>query len=263
MTDLTPRNFTVIGLENFPLIKAGDNLAKIIVETAEKNGVEIQNRDIIVISQKIVSKAEGRLIKLSEVKASPKALEIARITGKDQRLTQLILQESNSILKVSPEALVVKDIRGLTCINAGIDRSNIESKNEETYALLPLNPDESAKQIKKEIFNLTKKHVGIIICDTFSRPFRRGQTEFAIGIAGLNPLFDYRGSKDLFGYTLKVKNIAIADELACAAELVMGQGNEGIPVAIIKGLKRVIFQENASIHELEITREEDLFKNIL
>jgi coenzyme F420-0:L-glutamate ligase/coenzyme F420-1:gamma-L-glutamate ligase len=260
---LTPKYITVIGLENFPLVKAGDNLAKIIVETAKKNRVEIQDQDIIVISQKIVSKAEGRLIKLSEVKATEKALEIAKITGKDQKLIELILRESNAILKVSPEALIVKDIRGLTCINAGIDRSNIEpKKGQEIYALLPLDPDNSAKKIRKEIFNLTKKHVGIIICDTYSRPFRRGQVEFAIGIAGLNPLFDYRGRKDLFGYTLKVKNIAIADELACTAELVMGQGSEGIPVAIIKGLERVVFQENASIQELKISSEEDLFKNI-
>ena len=162
------------------MIKAGDNLAKIIVETAEKNRTEIRDRDIIVVAQKIVSKAEGRLVRLSEVRASQKAAEIAKITKKDPRLVELILKESKTILKVSSEAIVAKDKRGLICINAGVDRSNVApSEQDDAYTLLPLDPDKSARQIKEEVFELTKKQVGVVICDTFSRPFRRGQANFA------------------------------------------------------------------------------------
>ena len=257
---MTPKTVTIIGLENFPLVKAGDDLAKMIVEAAVKNNVEIEDKDIIVVSQKIVSKAEGRVVKFEEINPSEKAKELAEKVQRDPKLVELVLKETDSIVKASPEILIVKDKRGLICINAGVDKSNVP---RNAYSLLPENPDESARKIKKEIEKLTGKKVAVVIVDTFSRPFRRGQVEFAIGVAGIKPFKDYRGQRDLYGNLLKVKNVAIVDEIACAAELVMGQAKEAIPVAIIKNLDRAETSEEASIKELSISHQEDLFRETL
>ena len=257
---MTPKTVTIIGLENFPLVKAGDNLAKIIVETAAKNNVEIEDRDIIVISQKVVSKAEGRVVKFEEINPSEEAEKLAEKVQRDPKLIELVLKETRRIIKASPEILIVEDKRGLICINAGVDKSNVP---RDAYSLLPQDPDESARRIKKEIKKLTGKEIAVIIVDTFSRPFRRGQVEFAIGIAGIKPFKDYRGQRDLYGNLLKVKNVAIVDEMACAAELVMGQAKEAIPVAIIKNLERAEVSEDSSIRELAISHQEDLFRETL
>jgi len=255
------QRISVIGLESFPLVKAGDNLAKMIVETAKKENVPINDGDVIVVAQKVVSKAEGRVTQLRSVKPSERAEEIARITSRDHRLVELVLSEMKKIVKATQDTLIVENRRGLVCINSGIDKSNVPG--EDSYALLPEDPDQSAMKIRSQIMRLTGKKVAVIICDTYSRPFRRGQVEFAIGIAGINPFKDYRGQKDLFDYVLKVKNAAIADEIACAAELVMGQGDEGIPVAIIKNVQRAELNGTFSAEDLNISREEDLFKGTL
>ena len=257
---MTPKTVTIIGLENFPLVKAGDNLARIIVETAAKNNVEIEDKDIIVISQKVVSKAEGRVVKFEEINPSEEAEKLAEKVQRDPKLIELVLKETRRIIKASPEILIVEDKRGLICINAGVDKSNVP---RDAYSLLPQDPDESARRIKKEIEKLAGKEIAVIIVDTFSRPFRRGQVEFAIGIAGIKPFKDYRGQRDLYGNLLKVKNVAIVDEIACAAELVMGQAKEAIPVAIIKNLERAEAGEDSSIRELAISRQEDLFRETL
>jgi len=257
---MTPKIVNIIGLENFPLVKAGDDLAKIIVETAAKNNVQIENGDIIVISQKIVSKAEGRVMKISQISPSEEALKLAEKVQRDPKLIELVLKETRRIIKASPEILIVEDKRGLICINAGVDKSNVP---RDSYSLLPENPDESARKIKERIAELTGKNVSVVIGDTFSRPFRRGQVEFAIGIAGIKPFKDYRGQRDLYNNLLRVKNVAIVDEIACAAELVMGQAKEAIPVAIIKNLERAETSEKSSIKELAISRQEDLFKETL
>jgi len=256
------KKFVAIGLEGFPLVKPGDNVARLIVETARRNRVAIEDGDVIAIAQKILSKAEGRIRRLSEVSPSQKAHEIARKTGKDPRFVELVLRETRHVVKASNGILIVEDKRGLVCINAGIDKSNIQGSGN--FALLPENPDESAKRCRSEIMRLIGKKVAVIVCDTYSRPFRRGQVNFAIGIAGIKPFKDYRGLRDLFGYTIKVKRTAIVDELASAAELLMGQAKEAVPVVIIKGLKPFVeFSEHDSIDELYISREEDLFKNTL
>ena len=252
---------SIVGLEGFPLVEAGDNLAKIIVETAKKNSVSIDDGDIVAVAQKVVSKAEGRIFHLKDVKPSERAEEIAKITLKDPRFVELVLREAKRIVKVTPEIFIIESERGLICINAGIDKSNVSGK--PSYALLPKNSDESAKRIRSRIMKLTGRNVGVIVCDTYSRPFRRGQVEFAIGIAGINPFKDYRGQKDLFDYVLKVKNVAIVDEIASAAELVMGQGKETVPVVIIKNLRRAELDEAFSVEDLNISREEDLFKGTL
>jgi coenzyme F420-0:L-glutamate ligase/coenzyme F420-1:gamma-L-glutamate ligase len=256
------KEFKAIAFENFPLIKPGDNIAKIIVETAEKNGLRIEDGDIIVIAQKIFSKAEGRIVNLKEIVPSERAKEIARKTGKSPKFVELVLRETKRVVKASPEILLVEDVRGLVCINAGIDKSNVEGA--ASFTLLPENPDASAEECRKEIKKLTGKNVAVIICDTYSRPFRRGQVNFAIGLAGIKPLKDYRGKRDLYGYALKVKNVAVADEIAAAAELLMGQAEEATPVVIFKGLRDVVeFCEKSSAKELKIGEEEDLFREAL
>ena len=256
------KSFMAIALEDFPLIKPGDNIARIIVETARKNGLELEDGDIIAIAQKIFSKAENRIVRLRSVVPSRKAEEIAKITGKNPKFAELVLRETKKIMKASREILLVEDKRGLICINAGIDKSNVEGR--DNFALLPENRDGSAQKCRLEIKKLTGKNVAVVICDTYSRPFRRGQVNFAIGVAGIRLFKDYRGKEDLFGQILKVKNVAVIDEIAASAELLMGQAKEATPVIIFKGLNSVTeLCEKCSINELGISREEDLFRNTL
>jgi len=255
------KKINIIGLDEIPLIRQGDNLSKIIVETMKKEKVPIDDGDIIVIAQKIVSKAEGRTVKLRDVVPSEKAKKIALQTLKDPRLVELILEETKEIVKATSEIFIVENKKGIICINAGVDKSNVFGN--DAYTLLPEDSDKSARELLSEIVKLTGKKVAVVICDTYSRPFRRGQVGFTIGIAGINPFIDYRGQKDLFNYTLKVKNTAIADEIASAAELVMGQGKEAIPVAIVKNLTRVKWAKEASAKDLLISKQEDLFNGTL
>ena len=251
----------IMPLSQLPLFKEGDDLAGIIVSRAKKLGVGIRNRDLVVIGQKAVSKAEARIIDISKISPSARASKIAEKTGKTAEFVEIVLKESSKVLRADKDAFIVRTKRGATCLNAGVDKSNV--KGNSTYALLPQDPDSSARRMRKRIQQLTGKQVAVVICDTRSRPFRKGQVEESIGVAGLNPLIDYRGQKDLFGYTLRFKNVAIADELASAAELVMGQGREKTPVAIIRGLTRVRFQDRASSRFLVVSSEEDLFRGTL
>ncbi len=250
----------VFGLEGIPLLKAGDDLPSLIIEAAKSNGVEIEDGDILVVAQKVVSKAEDRVVRLDSVKPSKKALEIAKNSGKDPRIVELVIRESKRFLKVSQQTLIVEDRRDLVNINAGIDKSNVRGENR--YALLPEDPDRSARNLRSRIAELTSRNVGVIISDSYSRAFRRGQVNFAIGLAGVDSFVDYRGTTDLFGYVLQVKFCAVVDELAGAGELVMGQGKEAIPVAIIRGLKRRSPNAVSSSKDLVITEEEDLFKDV-
>ena len=256
------KRFAAVALEDFPLIDSGDDLAKIIVETARRNNVGIEDGDVIVAAQKIFSKAEGRVVSLRNVVPSNEARELAKAIGKSARFVELVLREAKSILKASREVLLVEDQRGLVCINAGIDKSNV--KGGGNFALLPSDPDESAESCRRRIKELTGKNVGLIVCDTYSRPFRRGQVNFAIGVAGVKIFKDYRGQSDLFGQILRVKNVAIADEIAAAAELLMGQAAEARPVVIFKGLCDVVdFCEKCEAADLQISREQDLFRGAL
>jgi len=249
---------TVLGLEGFPLVKPGDDITQLILNTADTLGIEISSGDVIVISHKILSKSEGRIVELAKVKPSARAIRLARRTSKDARLVQLILNESRHIVKVARGILLVEARQGIVCLNAGIDKSNVEGR--EAYCLLPKNPTLSAKCIAKQIADRTGKSVGVVVADTYSRPFRTGQSEFAIGLSGLDPFVDYRGSRDLFGNVLRFKRVSIADELASAAELVMGQGDEGVPVAIIKGANRILDPSNGASSSLTMRKDRDLFK---
>jgi coenzyme F420-0:L-glutamate ligase/coenzyme F420-1:gamma-L-glutamate ligase len=249
-------------LEGFPLVKAGDDIAGIIVETCENNGLELEDGDIIVIAHKVISKAEKRTASLNGVVLSKEAIELARSTNKSPRFVELVLKETRKVLKASEDILLVEDRRGLVCINAGIDRSNVGSRGR--FILLPEDPDLSADRCRHRIGELTDKNVGVIVSDTYSRPFRRGQVNFAIGTAGVKLFKDYRGKRDLLGRVLKVKNVAVVDELAAAAELLMGQAEESMPVVVFKKLGHLLESDGKhKMVELFISKEEDLFNGVL
>jgi coenzyme F420-0:L-glutamate ligase / coenzyme F420-1:gamma-L-glutamate ligase len=251
----------IIPLDQLPLLEQGDDLALLIVKRARELGVGIMSRDVLVVGQKAISKAEGRIVDIRQIKPSARALSIAKRTGRKPEFVELVLRDSQRVVRADREALIITTRTGATCLNGGVDKSNV--KGDDMYALLPQDPDASARRILKRVKLLTGKNVGVVICDTRSRPFRRGQVEECIGVAGISPLVDYRGQKDLFGYRLRFKNVALADELASAAELVMGQGRERAPAAIIRGLRRVKFQERASSKRLAISPGEDLFRGTL
>jgi coenzyme F420-0:L-glutamate ligase/coenzyme F420-1:gamma-L-glutamate ligase len=256
------KSFSVFGLEGFPLVKRGDDLARIIVETCAKNGLELQDSDIIVVAQKVFSKAEGRVVRLKGVVPSARAKKLAKVAGKASRFVELVLQETRRVLKSTRDVFLVEDRRGLVCINAGIDKSNVEGGDD--YALLPEDPDCSAECCRSALEALTGKRLGVVVCDTYSRPFRRGQVNFAIGVSGVGLFRDYRGKKDLFGRILKVKNVAVVDELAAAAELLMGQGTEARPVVVLRGLQDSVVEcEDCRLGDLLIHGDEDLFRGAL
>jgi coenzyme F420-0:L-glutamate ligase/coenzyme F420-1:gamma-L-glutamate ligase len=251
----------ILGLKGFPLVKPGDDIADLVVRTAKSLGISIEHNDILVIGHKIVSKSEGRIVTLAGIKPTTRAIKIARRCLKDPRLVELILRDSRRIIQVKPKILLVETRQGIVCLNAGIDKSNVEGS--ETYCRLPKNPKHSASRIVKRIFTQTGKRVRVVITDTFSRPFRAGQSEFAIGTYGLDPFADYRGTKDLFGNILRFKRVSIADELASAGELVMGQGSEGIPAAIIKCTDRTKTRTRKTSSRLTMQRNRDLFRGAL
>ncbi len=246
----------IIGVERLPTVKTGDDLAELICNAAKSQGTCIQNGDILVITHVIVSRAEGSVVNLDEVVPSEFAKCIAEQYGKDPALVELVLRESKSIRRMGDGKLITETKHGFVCANSGIDTSNVPG--ERNVALLPPNPDRSAKEIRERINTLTGCDVAVIISDTHGRPLRKGEMNVAIGVAGIQPLRDRRGESDLFGYVLRVKETAIIDELASAAELVIGQANEGIPVAIIRGYT---YQEaaNAKTADLIRPKEEDLF----
>jgi coenzyme F420-0:L-glutamate ligase/coenzyme F420-1:gamma-L-glutamate ligase len=246
----------IIEIQGLPLIKAGDNLAGLICKAAERQGTPIQDGDIIVITHVAVSKAEGRVINLDNVVPSTYARTFAELYGKDPAMVEAILRESKGIIRMVDGKIITETKHGFICANSGIDKSNVPG--ERCVALLPEDPDASAARIRNEIKKLTGKDVAVIISDTHGRPLREGEINVAIGVSGLKPIRDRRGEKDLFGYTLRVKQTAIADELASAAELVIGQADEGVPAAIIRGY-RYIKSEDAKAKELIRPKEKDLF----
>ena len=259
MLDAIPREIAIIGLETIPEVKPGDNIARLILEAAQREGIEIDDGDIIVIAQKIVSKAENRFVNLNSVLASMEAFKLARILDRDPRLIELILRESSEVVKTERGHIIATTKHGITCANAGIDTSNVRG-TEEVVLLLPEEPDKSAEEVRRQISELTGRRVGVIISDTYGRPLREGQVNMAIGASGVKIFKDYRGKPDMKGYVLRVKNIAVADEIASAAELVMGQATEKIPVVVIKGLSELVTNEEVSARTLNMPREKWLFR---
>ncbi|MEM0205068.1 MAG: coenzyme F420-0:L-glutamate ligase [Nitrososphaerota archaeon] len=248
-------NIEIIGIRGIPIIRPGDDLASIIVESARNMGVGIKDGDIIVITHVVVARAEGKIIRLDEVEPSELARRIAEEVGKDPRHVEVILRESKSILRIHNGIIISRTKHGIICANAGVDASNTSENN--SVVTLPDDPDLSAKKIRERIEKLTGSQVAVIISDTQGRPFRRGLINVAIGCSGIQPLWDRRGEVDLFGRVLRSKITCVVDELCSAAELVIGQAAEGIPVAIIRGYKYIRDDIPASV----ILREkyEELF----
>ena len=252
---------TLTPLAGIPLIRQGDNLADIVLSALPKNNVALEDNDILVFAQKIVSKTEGRMVNLASVKPSQHARELAAKTEKDPRFVELILRESNAILRTRPGTIIVEHKLGFVCANAGIDHSNVAgvgSSNEEWVLLLPVEPDRSAETIRKEIESKSSKQLGILIIDSHGRAWRNGTVGVAIGIAGLPGLQDLRGKPDLFGFTLRITQVGVADELAAAASLVMGQAAEGTPVVHVRGFPYSL--RDGSLKELIRPKEQDLFR---
>lgn len=259
---------TLIPLQHIPLIRHGDNLADIVVNAIDTTDLSLQDNDILVFAQKVISKAEGRAINLATVTPSQRAMELAKQTDKDARVVELILQESNEVLRTRIGAIIVEHKLGFVCANAGIDHSNVDSplpegeglgvRAEEWVLLLPEEPDRSAEKMRVEIKSKTGKDVGILIIDSHGRAWRNGTVGVAIGIAGLPGLEDLRGKPDLFGYTLQVTQVGVADELAAAASLMMGQAAEGTPVVHVRGFPYPMRESKTK--ELIRPKEQDLFR---
>ena len=262
---------TLTPLSNIPLIRQGDDLADIIVGALHMDTIQIQDNDILVIAQKIVSKAEGRIVNLATVSPSDRALELAKATEKDPRIVELILQESNEILRTRPGAIIVEHRLGFVCANAGIDHSNVSpldpSKGSGTFErlnpedwvlLLPECPDRSAEQIRQKIEVATKVRIGVLIIDSHGRAWREGTVGAAIGISGLPGLLDLRGKPDLFDFRLRITQVGVADELAAAASLMMGQAAEGTPVVHARGFPYAL--REGKLDELLRPKEQDLFR---
>jgi len=222
-------------VKGIPDIQTGDDLGKTIVEKLNAQGDEFQRGDVVIISQKVVSKAEGRTLSLSKIAPSRFAIAISKETGKDPRHVEAILRETRKIVRMRGGHLITETKHGFICANAGVDQSNT-SKKLDTLTLLPKDSDASADRIRKTIHDLTGKAVPVIITDTFGRAWRVGQVNFAIGVSGMKPVRDYRGTRDMYRHVLHVTEIAVADELAGAAELVMNKADK-IPVAIIRGYR--------------------------
>ena len=242
----------VIPLEGIPEVEEGDDLVLLLAEAAERFG-GLEDADVLVVAQKVVSKAEGRIVRLDEVEASPRAHELTE-PGRDPRHTEVILQESARVIRVRPPLIIAETRHGFVSASAGVDASN--AKGEGTVVLLPLDPDASAAAIRDGLRERTGRDVGVIVSDSFGRPFRQGTVEVALGIAGLTAMLDLRGTRDSVGYVLHATQIAIADELAAAAELVMGKV-KGIPAAVIRGLD---VRGDGLGRDLVIPEERDLFR---
>lgn len=256
------RAVSVIGLEKIALVKVGDDLGQIIFDAVKNEGLEFAEDDVVVVSQKIISKAEGREVDISTVKPSSRARTLSRKTGKDARVLELILMDTRRVLRADAQALVVQRKDGLVCLNAGVDKSNVDGRFG--YARLPKNSDSSAEKIRAKLEELSGRKLAVIVADTYSRPFRVGQVEFAIGVSGFEPIVDYRGQEDIFGYQLRFKFVGLADEVAAAAELVMGQGTERTPVAIVRGVPRLNRSEGAGLsRKLKLGKRLDLFHSIV
>jgi len=246
----------IFGVKGLPIIKAGDDLAKLICKAAEKQQTPLQDSDIIVVTHVIASRAEGNTVNLDDVIPSDFAKTTAKQLDKDPALVEVILRESKGIRRMGDGHIITETKHGFVCANAGVDQSNVPG--ERIVAPLPKNPDRTARIIRRGIRKLTGKDVAVIVSDTHGRPLREGEINIAVGVAGINPIRDRRGETDLFGYVLRVKQTAVADELASAAELVIGQAEEGIPVAIIRGYP-YLKSDKTSAKTLIRKRKKDLF----
>ncbi|MDW0258404.1 MAG: coenzyme F420-0:L-glutamate ligase [Nitrososphaeraceae archaeon] len=236
-------------------IREGDDISNLILKSIKEKKESLKENDVIVITHKIVSKSEGRTIDLTKIIPSEESKKISSRTGKDPKLVELIISQSNEIIKIQREIIITETKHGFVCANSGIDTSNVGNSNH--VVLLPVDPDKSAREIRNYIRARTKTNVAVIISDTFGRPFRKGQVNVAIGVAGINPIKSYIGDSDMYGNILRVTEIAIADEIASAAELVMGKSLR-VPVTIVRGYD--FSSTDASISTVTRAKKDDLFR---
>jgi len=238
---------SIIPVHGLPEIREGDDLAALVAERAA-----IADRDVVVVAQKAVSKAEGRVIRIDSLEASPKAIELAG-DERDPREIEAILQEATRIVRERGPLVIAETRHGLICASAGVDHSNAPEPG--TLVLLPVDPDASAQRFRERIGELTGRKIGVVVTDSFGRPFRQGTTDVAIGAAGITPMLDLRGTKDRIGYELRSSRVAVADEIAAAADLARGKA-EGVPAVIVRGLE---LEGEGTAREIVIEPELDLF----
>lgn len=253
------RALSLFALQGIPEVRAGDALSVHILNALAGERLALESGDVVVVAQKIVSKAEGRRVPLDAVEPSARARKLAAEVLKDPRLIELVLQESKEVVRVKPGVLIVEDRRGFIMANAGIDQSNMDPGDTvETALLLPEDPDASASRLRDELMAATGVELGVVIIDSFGRPWRNGVTGIAIGVASVPALIDMRGKRDRVGRELKVTQVAAADELAAAASLVMGQADEGLPVVIARGFPYPL--GSGAISDVLRPRDQDLFR---
>jgi coenzyme F420-0:L-glutamate ligase/coenzyme F420-1:gamma-L-glutamate ligase len=247
----------LFALPGLPMVRAGDDLAALILAGLDRAGLTLRDRDVVVIAQKIVSKAEGRTVDLDDVVPSAAALKLATEIGKDPRIVEVVLSESVRVVRKRPNLMIMQHRLGFVMANAGVDQSNVaEPDGRHRALLLPLDPDGSAEAIRVRL--AAQAHVGIVISDSFGRPWRRGTAGVAIGAAGIPSVIDLRGQPDLFGRTLEVSIIGFADEIAAAASLLQGQAAEAQPVVVVRGLTWQA--PNVPVADVVRPPEEDLFQ---
>ncbi len=255
------RQLTLTPLQNIPLIRQGDDLAHVILASLRGGEIELEDDDILVLGQKIVSKAEGRMVDLVTIEPHEPAKRLAARTEKDARLVELILRESVAVLRSRPGTIIVEHKLGFICANAGIDHSNVAGPGDqdaECVLLLPEDPDRSARQIRSKLEETSGKRLGVMIIDSHGRAWRLGTVGMCIGLSGIPGVVDERGWKDLFDYTLRITLVGVADELAASASLMMGQAAEGTPVVHARGFPYPL--REGSLNELLRPKEQDLFR---
>lgn len=253
------REMRLLALDGLPEIKAGDDLAALLLAALTRGGLSPVEGDILVIAQKIISKTEARLICLDDITPSARALELAALTHKDARLVECMLRESLTVLRAKPNVLIVEHRLGCIMASAGIDQSNVPAaETQHSVLLLPEDPDASARHLRQQIEALCGARIGVVINDSFGRAWRHGVTGTAIGVAGVPALVDLRGQSDREGRALQVTQVAAADELAAAASLLMGQAAEGCPAVLVRGFPYALRESTA--RELLRPAAEDLFR---
>ena len=252
-----PPQVTLIGIEGLPEVRPGDALDRLIIEAAGTQGTPLATGDVLIVTQKVVSKAEGRLVRLSDIEPSAQAIEAAKTADKDPRLVEVVLRESRRVVRMDRGVIITETHHGFRCANSGVDASNVGAGGDEVVTLLPEDSDASARGIRQAVEAATGAKVAVIISDTFGRPWREGAANVAIGVAGLAPLLDYRGQADADGHELQTTVIAVADELAAAAELVTNKLTR-VPVAIVRGYP--FLPGDSGIGPLIRDAETDLFR---
>ena len=248
----------LIALKDFPLIEPNDDLVSIINKSINDNGIDIESGDVIAVAQKIISKCENRYVELKNIQPSKEATDLAKTLNRDPAFIQIIQNESKKIISTDKNVIIVEHKLGFININAGIDRSNILQK-DDVVLLLPENPSKSAKDLQSAISANFQRDIALIVTDSMTRPFRSGVTNFALASANIPSLIDLKGDSDIYGNILQSTEIAIADELAAAAGLLMGQGSEKQPVIIIKGFDKKNYSTNDAF-DLVVDEDEDLYR---